>query len=216
MVDNISEELVAFVFKWSVYCYTFLYLCFCLYIFIYLSAYLNVCDCSFDCKIIMTKMCYSSMKAETFVCVLPNIYWNKKLYRMAQLDWGLPFTFCCVYLCSVQTILKIRFCGKYSLFMFASKAVPLHHEGVWRERRYSFYSFMTSALDGGEWSASRPGRALTQGKRPPVPAGQKAGWAPEPVWTQLLFTYAPKFWLGEVQTISKLFQAICKYLPVCC
>jgi hypothetical protein len=34
--------------------------------------------------------------------------------------------------------------------------------------RYSS-SFLTSALDGGEWSASRPGRALPPGKRPPVP-----------------------------------------------
>jgi hypothetical protein len=33
--------------------------------------------------------------------------------------------------------------------------------------RYSFYSFTTSALDGGEWSASRPGRALPPGKGPP-------------------------------------------------
>jgi hypothetical protein len=36
----------------------------------------------------------------------------------------------------------------------------------------------------GEWSASRPGRALTPGKGPPVPIVQEAGWAPEPVWTQ--------------------------------
>jgi hypothetical protein len=40
------------------------------------------------------------------------------------------------------------------------------HGGKWGERRYSPYSFLTSALDGGEWSASRPGRAL-----PPVPIG---------------------------------------------
>jgi hypothetical protein len=51
---------------------------------------------------------------------------------------------------------------------------------------YSSYSFMTSALDGGEWSALRPGRALPPGKGPPVPIGQEAGWAPEPVWTQRL------------------------------
>jgi hypothetical protein len=37
-------------------------------------------------------------------------------------------------------------------------AVPLiRHGGAWRERKYSFYSFLASALDGGEWSASRPG-----------------------------------------------------------
>jgi hypothetical protein len=44
----------------------------------------------------------------------------------------------------------------------------------------------TSAVDGGEWSASRPGRALPPGKRTPVPIGQEAGWASEPVWTQRL------------------------------
>jgi hypothetical protein len=49
---------------------------------------------------------------------------------------------------------------------------------------YSSYSFLTSALDSGEWSASRPGRALAPVKGPPVPIGQEAGWAPEPVWTQ--------------------------------
>jgi hypothetical protein len=49
---------------------------------------------------------------------------------------------------------------------------------------YSSYSFSTSALDGGEWSASRPGRALAPEKGPPVPIVQEAGWAPEPVWTQ--------------------------------
>jgi hypothetical protein len=54
------------------------------------------------------------------------------------------------------------------------------------ERRYSSYSFTTSALAGGEWSASRPGRALPPGKGPPVPTVQEAGWAPEPVWTQRL------------------------------
>jgi hypothetical protein len=43
---------------------------------------------------------------------------------------------------------------------------------------------MTSELDGGEWSASRPGRALAPGKGPSVPIVEEAGWAPEPVWTQ--------------------------------
>jgi hypothetical protein len=50
------------------------------------------------------------------------------------------------------------------------------HGGAWGERGYSSYSFTTSALDGGEWSASRPGRDFVQ----------EAGWTPEPVWTQRL------------------------------
>jgi hypothetical protein len=48
----------------------------------------------------------------------------------------------------------------------------------WRrlgERSYSSYSFSTSALDGGEWSASRPGRAFTPGERTPG-AHCTGGW----------------------------------------
>ena len=41
---------------------------------------------------------------------------------------------------------------------------------------------MTAALEGGEWSAARPGRTLPPGKDP-VPIVQEAGWAPGPVWT---------------------------------
>jgi hypothetical protein len=48
------------------------------------------------------------------------------------------------------------------------------HGGAWGERRYSPYSFSTSALDGGEWSASRPGRALPRGKDPRYPLYR--GW----------------------------------------
>ena len=36
---------------------------------------------------------------------------------------------------------------------------------------------MTSALEGGEWSAARPGKD-------PVPILQEDGWAPGPVWTR--------------------------------
>jgi hypothetical protein len=67
------------------------------------------------------------------------------------------------------------------------KVVPLRSiEAHLGDRRYSSYSFLTSALEGGEWSASRPGRALLPGKEPSVPIVQEAGWAPEPVWTQRL------------------------------
>jgi hypothetical protein len=65
------------------------------------------------------------------------------------------------------------------------KAVPLHTYGG-KGGMYSSYSFTTSQLDGGEWSTSRPGRALPPGKGPPVPIVQEAGWAPEPVSTQRL------------------------------
>jgi hypothetical protein len=53
------------------------------------------------------------------------------------------------------------------------------------ESRYSS-SFWTSALDEGEWSASRPGHALDPGKGPPLPIVQEAGWTSESIWTQRL------------------------------
>jgi hypothetical protein len=64
-------------------------------------------------------------------------------------------------------------------------------------RRYSSYSFSTSALDGGEWSASPPGRNLVPGKRPAVPIVQEAGWASEPVWTQRLEEISFRFCRGS-------------------
>jgi hypothetical protein len=50
---------------------------------------------------------------------------------------------------------------------FWKKAKQSRYTPWWRtgERKYSSYSFLTSALDGGEWSASRPGRAFTPGER---------------------------------------------------
>jgi hypothetical protein len=57
---------------------------------------------------------------------------------------------------------------------YNGKAVPLHTMEAQGERKYSSYSFITSALDGGEWSASRPGRPLPPGKGPPVPLEEKS------------------------------------------
>jgi hypothetical protein len=51
---------------------------------------------------------------------------------------------------------------------------------------YSSYTFSTSALDGGEWSALRSDRVFSPGEWTPLPIVQEAGWAPEPVWTQRL------------------------------
>ena len=46
---------------------------------------------------------------------------------------------------------------------------------------YSSIVPSTSALDGGGWSAPRPGR-FSPGKDP-VPTAQETEWAPGPVWT---------------------------------
>ena len=41
---------------------------------------------------------------------------------------------------------------------------------------------MTAALEGGEWSAARPGRTLPLAKTR-YPFYIEVGWAPGPVWT---------------------------------
>jgi hypothetical protein len=50
--------------------------------------------------------------------------------------------------------LKVKVKVQLSLCIF--NCAP-RHEGVLGERRYSFTHCLTSALDGGEWSDSRPG-----------------------------------------------------------
>jgi hypothetical protein len=55
-----------------------------------------------------------------------------------------------------------------------AKAVPLHATEALEGRGVNnSYSFSTSALDGCEWSASPPGKALSPGKGAPVPIVQE-------------------------------------------
>jgi hypothetical protein len=59
--------------------------------------------------------------------------------------------------------------GMYCISYTVMWKLKLSHDTPWRhlgERKYSCYSFLTSALDGGEWSASRPGRTLPREKIP--------------------------------------------------
>jgi hypothetical protein len=71
-------------------------------------------------------------------------------------------------------VLLLRSCIKQPFMTYIShifKKVMLsrtRHVGSKAARRYSFYSFLTSALDGGELSASRHGRALRPGKDPGI------------------------------------------------
>jgi hypothetical protein len=68
------------------------------------------------------------------------------------------------------TSLQFRFAPLQASAKGKDKMVPLRSiEAHLYERRYSSYSFLTSALEEGEWSVSRPGRALPTGKEPPVP-----------------------------------------------
>jgi hypothetical protein len=64
---------------------------------------------------------------------------------------------------------------KHDCLCISIKAVPLHAmEALWGGG-YSSFSFTTSALDGDEWSVSRPGHALPQGERPRYPLYRRLG-----------------------------------------
>jgi hypothetical protein len=67
-----------------------------------------------------------------------------------------------------KTEMKIKVKVKVKLSLRFNRAP--RHEGVLGEWRYSSTHSLTSALDGGEWSASRPGR-FTPGKEPLLPIG---------------------------------------------
>ena len=63
-----------------------------------------------------------------------------------------------------------------------AKVLPITgHWGPEAEQRYSSTLSWPRRLDGGRWSAPRPG-SFTPGKDP-VPIVQEAGWGPGPVWT---------------------------------
>jgi hypothetical protein len=61
-----------------------------------------------------------------------------------------------------------------------------------------------TALEGGEGSASRPGRSLPPEKNP-VPIVQEAGWAPGPVWTHAKNLAPPVFDQRTVQPVISLY-----------
>jgi hypothetical protein len=81
----------------------------------------------------------------------------------------------------VSIFIRIKFllCNAQSLSNFhlcKCKAVPLCHVGAKGERRNSSYSFLTSALNGDEWSVSLPSHALSLEKGPLVSTHWIGGW----------------------------------------
>jgi hypothetical protein len=90
-----------------------------------------------------------------------------------------------------------KVCGKKK----EAKAVLLHATKSPGGEEYSSYSFLTSALYGGEWSASCPGHALVPGKEPPVPTGQDAVSVFSPT---ILTSSAYIFSIHEFKIFSKI------------
>jgi hypothetical protein len=65
---------------------------------------------------------------------------------------------------SFGTLHRYRKNVRYMLKVKKKSGPATCHGGLWEERRYSSYFFLVLAVDAGEWSASRPGRALPPGK----------------------------------------------------
>jgi len=59
---------------------------------------------------------------------------------------------------------------------------PVHAMKTYNGVEVDIPSFLTSALEGGEWSASRSGR-LTYEQQLTTPAAYEVVWAPGSVWT---------------------------------
>ena len=95
---------------------------------------------------------------------------NRSFHAQIKLSY---FSFLMRYSCSGTTGRKVK--GK-------GKGHPrTGHEGPEGEQIYSSTLPSTSALDGGGWSAPRPGR-FTAGKDP-LPIVQEVGWVLGPLWT---------------------------------
>jgi hypothetical protein len=83
---------------------------------------------------------------------------------------------------------------------------PMEARGL---RIYSSYSFTTSALERVSGQRHAPATIYPRGKEHPVPTGQEAGWAPEPVWTQSLekksscLCYGSKLDRPVVQSVAR-------------
>jgi hypothetical protein len=72
----------------------------------------------------------------------------------------------------MPTELNLKVCddGKVKVKLSLCFKWAPRHEGVLGGAKVQLHPFLTSALDGGEWSASCPGRS-TPGKEPRVPTG---------------------------------------------
>jgi hypothetical protein len=110
----------------------------------------------------------------SFMSVIKRITLSCNKMSCAHI-WGSPVAFRgrrpCPNFRSWPKCLQFLTC-KYHSIKKQSRYTPC---GAWGERRYSSYSFLTSALDRGEWSASRPGRALPQRKDPRYPLYRRLG-----------------------------------------
>lgn len=68
------------------------------------------------------------------------------------------------------------------IILIKDKTVPVHAMKAFKGVEVQLHPFLTSTLDGGEWSASCLGCVMPLGKDLPVPIELQTGWTPELVW----------------------------------
>jgi hypothetical protein len=133
-----------------------------------------VTQCSVD--LIVTEFSKRSPNcvAPNYFTFLPFLYPNIPLSTLFSDSFKLSSSFRVTYRVShphkfKKTKAKVKV--KLSLcFNWAPR-----HEGIVGEWKYSSTHSLTSALDEGEWSASRPGRFTPQGKSVWYPLDRKLG-----------------------------------------
>jgi hypothetical protein len=99
----------------------------------------------------------------------------------------------------------------YSLF---SKSCPTTcHAGAQGKRRYSPYSFLTLELDGCDWSASLPNRALPPGQDPRYPLDKRLG-GPQ-IWSLgWLILFGPVY--ARVKEVRNTSMSAFSFTDVAC
>jgi hypothetical protein len=88
--------------------------------------------------------------------------------------------------CATVWFWKVLFTELASTFTLKLNLSHYTPKGTWGGEEVLLLLFLDFGTMWGEWSASRPGCALSPGTEPPLPTIQETGWVPETVWTQRL------------------------------
>jgi hypothetical protein len=155
------------------------------------SARMRVCVCMYAgmhaCIYMYTVCMYVWMPVFAHVCArIRNIYIY--IYDMyvfiihSTFKSSKPYAACCLRSKSFRNVGSYGYNEREWMNIKEGQVVLLHAmNGSCGDSGCSSYSFLISALEGGEWLGSRPGRALPPRNEPLVPAVQEAGWAKQPV-----------------------------------
>jgi hypothetical protein len=113
---------------------------------------------------------------------ISRLLWNLKVYTVLTRTHQRSL-FLAIW---IQSIFETKRNTSLNITVSVKSKVNLsryHHTGAKGERMCSCYSFLTSVLDGIEWSASRSGRTLLLGKDPWCPLNRRLG--------------GPQMWSGQ-------------------